>query len=42
MGKRKLLSGADAKTHRNEGLSFRKIGKRLGVDEGTVRKRMIK
>ncbi len=31
-----------AKTLRGEGLSFRKIGKRLGVDEGTVRKRVKK
>ncbi len=29
-----------AKTLRKEGLSYRKIGKRLGVDEGTIRKRM--
>ena len=29
-----------AKALRAEGLSFRKIGKRLGVDEGTVRKRL--
>ena len=29
-----------AKALRAEGLSFRKIGERLGVDEGTVRKRM--
>jgi len=29
-----------AKALRGEGLSFRKIGKRLGVDEGTDRKRM--
>ena len=29
-----------AKALRKEGLSFRKIGKRLGVDEGTVRKRI--
>ena len=29
-----------AKALRKEGLSFRKIGKRLGVDEGTVRKKM--
>lgn len=29
-----------AKALRKEGLSFRKIGKRLGVDEGTVRKRV--
>jgi DNA invertase Pin-like site-specific DNA recombinase len=29
-----------AKALRTEGLSFRKIGKRLGVDEGTIRKRM--
>jgi DNA invertase Pin-like site-specific DNA recombinase len=28
-----------AKALRAEGLSFRKIGKRLGVDEGTVRKK---
>lgn len=28
-----------AKALRKEGLSFRKIGKRLGFDEGTVRKR---
>ena len=29
-----------AKTLRSEGLSYRKIGKRLGVDEGTIRKRV--
>jgi len=29
-----------AKALRAEGLSFRKIGERLGVNEGTVRKRM--
>ena len=28
------------KALRSEGLWFRKIGKRLGVDEGTVRKRV--
>jgi DNA invertase Pin-like site-specific DNA recombinase len=29
-----------AKIMRSEGLSFRKIGKQLGVDEGTIRKRL--
>ena len=29
-----------AKALRAEGLSFRKIGKRLNVDEGTAKKRM--
>ena len=29
-----------AKIMRSDGLSFRKIGKQLGVDEGTIRKRL--
>ena len=29
-----------ARIMRSEGLSFRKIGKQLGVDEGTIRKRL--
>jgi len=29
-----------AKALRAEGLSYRKIGERLGVDEGTIRKRI--
>jgi orotate phosphoribosyltransferase-like protein len=29
-----------AKSLREKGLSFRKIGKELGVDEGTIRKRI--
>jgi len=31
---------AQARIMRSEGLSFRKIGKQLGVDEGTIRKRL--